>query len=116
MKSSRFLNRKVPALVMRLTRKWPGYSIGRSRASYERGERSVARRGRSPSQMLVRPLLVVLPPEVIEGPLLGDQRRARGPNRVGLQGLVHPLMGAVLLRVARRECVGAECRVASTTR
>ena len=51
--------------------------------------------------MLVRPLLVVLPPEVIEGPLLGDQRRARGPNRLGLQGLVHSLMGAVLLRVAR---------------
>src|SRR6267378_205141 len=38
MKSSRFLKRKVPALVMRLTRKCPGYSIGRSRASYARGE------------------------------------------------------------------------------
>ena len=29
-KSSRFLKRIVPALVTRLTRKWPGYSTGGS--------------------------------------------------------------------------------------
>jgi len=30
MKSRRFLNRNVPAFVMRFTMKWPGYSIGGS--------------------------------------------------------------------------------------
>ena len=32
------LNRNVPAFVMRFTRKWPGYSIGDNRASYERDD------------------------------------------------------------------------------
>ena len=38
MKSRRVLKRNVPAFVMRFTRKCPGYSMGGSRASYERGD------------------------------------------------------------------------------
>src|SRR5437870_7088484 len=36
--SSRFFKRMVPALVTRLTRKWPGYSTGGSVPLYARGE------------------------------------------------------------------------------
>ena len=64
MKSSRFLKRKVPALVMRLTRKCPGYSMGGSRRHVRARRGPVARRGRPAAQKLVRSLVVVLRAEV----------------------------------------------------
>jgi hypothetical protein len=85
-KVARILDRREPGVVR--ARRWP-----------------VQGRGRPPSQMLMRPLVVVLPSEEIEGPLLGGQRGARWPNGVGLEGLVHPLVGPVLLRVAREDAL-----------
>src|SRR5437870_1369985 len=51
----------------------------------------------------MRPLLVVLQTEAIEGSLLGGQRCAGWTNRIGLERLVHALVGAVLLRLARKD-------------
>ena len=102
MKSTRFLKRKVPAWVMRLTRKCPGYSIGSSRVSYARGEGRQNEAGVRP-QVLVGSLLVVQPSEIIDRALLGDDRGARGPNGIRLSRFVHAFMGAVLLRLAGQD-------------
>ena len=74
----------------------------------------IERRGRTAVEELVGSVLVVLGAEGVEGPLLGRQRATRRPDRAGLQGLVHPLVGPVLLGVQQAECVGAESRGAST--
>src|SRR5262245_53591960 len=51
----------------------------------------------------MRPFFVVRETEAIEGSLLGSQRGAGWPNRIGLERLVHALVGAVLLRLARKD-------------
>src|SRR6266481_1088265 len=89
MKSSRFLNRNVPAFVIRFTMQRPGIRAAR---------RPIARRGRGALEELVWSLMVVLGAEAVEGALLGRQRGAGRPNRFGLERLVHPFVGAVLLR------------------
>ncbi len=67
------LDEEVPGI---LDRQKPGIVLAR------RGP--VERRGCPSSQMLMRPLLVVLLSELIEGALLGDQRGPRGPNGLRL--------------------------------
>ena len=54
-----------------------GILDGRQRSGVRAGRRPIARRGRGPSQELVRPLLVVLGAEAIERALLG-RRASRG--------------------------------------
>ena len=49
---------------------------------------------------LVRPLVVELTPEGVEGALLRRQRRAGRSNGGGFEGPVHALMGPVLLGLA----------------
>jgi hypothetical protein len=46
---------------------------------------------------LVRPIVVIAVAEGMEGSLLRQEVGARGANGFGLQRLVHPLVGAVLL-------------------
>ena len=103
MNSSRCLKRNVPAFVIRFTRKCPGYSSGGSCSGNGRGERPIERGGWAPAQGFVGALVVVQRPEGVEGALLGGERAAGRADRVGLQGLVHPLVGAVLLRVSRQD-------------
>ena len=49
---------------------------------------------------LVRPLVVVLVAEAVEGRLLGLEARRRRSRRLCLQRAVHPLVAAILLRMA----------------
>ena len=52
------------------------------------------------AKRLVRTKLVVLAAEVVEGPLLSAQGAARRHGGVELEGEVHALMAAVLLRLS----------------
>src|SRR6266850_1952217 len=54
-------------------------------------------------QRLVGALVVVQAAEVGEGPLLGGQRRPGWTNGLALEGLVHALVRAVLLRRGRED-------------
>jgi hypothetical protein len=54
---------------------------------------------------LVGPFVVMEVAEVMEGPLLGRQSGAGRANGFARQRLVHPLMGAVLLRVGRENAL-----------
>src|SRR5206468_5439602 len=58
----------------------------------------IARCRRGALEELVRSLVVVFGAEAVEGALLGRERGAGRPNRFGLERLVHPFVGAVLLR------------------
>src|SRR5882762_1934692 len=81
----------------------PGILDGRQSGIVRAGRRLIARRGRRPAQVFVRPLLIVLSAKPIEGPLLRDQRRARGTNGLGLERFVHALVRAILLWLARQD-------------
>ncbi len=66
--------------------------------------------GRLPAEGLMGPLLIVLGPEAIEGPLLGDGAVAGGDGSPPLEGPVHPLMGPTLLRPARIDALVLDAR------
>src|SRR5947209_20234130 len=51
-------------------------------------------------QGFVRPLVVVVEAEGVEAPLLGPQRGFRRARGFALERPVHPLMSAILLRLA----------------
>ena len=51
------------------------------------------------------PLVVVLLTKSVEGALLGRKIRPRRPNGTPFQGLVHALVGAVLLRVRGQDAL-----------
>ena len=56
----------------------------------------------------MRALFVEVPTEVIEASLLSSHRGGRGPRRLLLESLVHPLMAPVLLRLPRFDQLGVD--------
>src|SRR5882672_4980173 len=58
---------------------------------------------RSLAERLVRPLLVVVPAEGVEAPLLLGRIRGRRSRGLGLEGAMHALVAAVLLRRGRMD-------------
>ena len=89
MKSRRFLNRIVPAFV--------------TRSGVRAGRRAIQRRGRATAKKLMGALFVVEDAEPVEGPLLRGQMRLGRPRRRRLERAMHPLVGAVLLRMGRQD-------------
>ena len=65
-------------------------------------------------QRLVRPLLVVVLLEALEGPLLPSRRRTRRTRRLLLQGAVQTLVPPVLLRMARLDAHRAAAQSQAT--
>src|SRR5688572_21995784 len=74
--------------------------LARRQGAGVRPRRRPIESGRGPiRQRFVWPLVVIETPERVERPLLSGPARARRPTRLALEGLVHPFVGAVLLRV-----------------
>jgi hypothetical protein len=70
--------------------------------------RPIHRRGRLVGQRFMGPEFVVLAPEGIEAALLVPAGRGRGARRRPLERPVHPLVAAVLLRLARLDQLGID--------
>jgi len=60
------------------------------------------------TEPFVRPLFVVLAPELVEADLLGVQVAARRPRGLGLQGAVHALVPTVLLGMRGLDELGTD--------
>src|SRR5215813_5967306 len=77
----------------------------RQRAGIRPRRRPIERRWRAPVEGVMRPFIVIEPAEGVEGPLLGNDVRARWSERLAFERLVHPLMRAVLLRMRRQRAL-----------
>jgi len=83
---------------------WVSRILEATRIASER--RTVELRWLDLTESFVGPLVVVFVFEGVEDALLGSKARSRRPSGLCFQSPVHPLVSAILLRVARQDSLG----------